>query len=199
MESKFDIAIRNGKPHFFRNAKLVKDFNWVDWIQLIESHPTKDKKDKSLKVFNRKKNSIEIRALQLRESCPEFAKDQLGWMRNKFNKNNITLIGFTGFGKESKSFSIHRDQMDVLYLQTLGSVTLSLWNTYQPIDPKIVTTSDMSSEEVDKEFYCFFRETLQPDQAVWIPRGTFHLIEPLETRLGFSFGVEGDPDPKSYI
>ena len=199
MESKFDQAIRNGKPHFFKRAKLVKDFGWVDWIQLISTHPDKDKKDLELKVFNRKKESIEIRSLQLRDKCPDFAKDQLRWMRSKFKKNRVTLIGFTGFGKNSKSFSIHRDKMDVLYLQTLGSVTLSLWNTYEPVEPEMVTTSGMSSEEVDRNFYCFFRETLQPDQAVWIPRGTFHLIEPLETRLGFSFGVEGDINPSSYI
>jgi ribosomal protein L16 Arg81 hydroxylase len=38
-----------------------------------------------------------------------------------------------------------------------------------------------------------------PGDAIWIPRGTFHHVSPRSGRVGFSFGVEGKPEPSTYI
>ena len=38
-----------------------------------------------------------------------------------------------------------------------------------------------------------------PGDYVWLPRGTHHQIIPSDSRVSFSFGVEGEPDPCTYF
>ena len=38
----------------------------------------------------------------------------------------------------------------------------------------------------------------EPGMYVYLPRGTHHQVFPRESRVSFSFGVEGTPDPSMY-
>ena len=75
----------------------------------------------------------------------------------------ITNIAFMGFGKH-ESYPLHRDNMDVLLLQVKGRIKLAV-------------------EEIDK--------VMMPGDIVYIPRGTDHEITPLQSRVTYSFGIEG--------
>jgi hypothetical protein len=202
---KFLENVRHHRPHFFGNINSVKDFSYIDWIKLIEGHPLKGggEKTKQLKVYKPKNNAIELRHLERRGSMPQWFKDLHNRMSTTFKKNHVTAIAFGSFGPDAKSFKIHRDRMDVVYLQVVGSVKLSLWKPNVPVSPvhnTLVTIEDTfdpetEMEKVDK----FYERIFYPDQLLWIPRGTYHYIEPLETRLGISFGIEGSIDPSTYI
>lgn len=206
INNKFLENVRAGKPHFFGKINKVKDFDFIDWIKLIEGHPLDDKsgnQKKELKVYKHDKNAIELRHLERRGSMPRWFKDLLARMKTTFYKNHVTAIGFGSFTEDAESFKIHRDRMDVVYLQVLGRVRLSLWNPTVPVSP--VHNTLLSPEDVfhprkdtDKAEK-FWERVFEPDQLLWIPRGTYHYIEPLETRLAISFGIEGPTNPKTYI
>lgn len=206
INNKFLEDVRAGRPHFFGKINKVKDFNFVDWVKLIEGHPKEDlngDKKKVLKVYKYNTNTIELRHLERRASLPVFLKELLARMKTTFHKNHITAIGFGSFTNEAQSFKIHRDRMDVVYLQVLGRVRLSLWNPTVPVSPvhnTLLSPEDTFNPKSDLDkAEKFWERVFEPDQLLWIPRGTYHYIEPLESRLAISFGIEGHINPKTYI
>ena len=206
VNNKFLEDVRAGKPHFFGKINKVKDFSFVDWIKLIEGHPKDDlngEQKKELKVYKPRKNAIELRHLERRGSAPRWFKELLSRMQKTFHKNHITAIGFGSFTADAESFKIHRDRMDVVYLQVLGRVKLSLWKPTVPVSPvhnTLVSPEDTFNPKSDLDkAEKFWERIFESDQLLWIPRGTYHYIEPLETRLGISFGIEGPTNPKTYI
>jgi hypothetical protein len=206
VNNKFLEDVRAGRPHYFGKINKVKDFSFVDWIKLIENHPLSDKngeQKKELKVYKPIKNAIELRHLERRGSAPRWFKELLSRMQKTFHKNHITAIGFGSFGPDATSFRIHRDRMDVVYLQVLGSVKLSLWKPNQPVSPvhnTLVTAEDTFHPRKDTDKATkFYERVFLPDQLLWIPRGTYHYIEPLESRFAISFGIEGPVNPMTYI
>ena len=84
-------------------------------------------------------------------------------MQNTCPDKQITNIAFIGFGKH-KSFPLHKDSMDVLLLQVKGRIKLKV-------------------EKINK--------VMVPGDVVYIPRGTDHEILPLQSRVTYSFGIEG--------
>ena len=206
INSKFIEDVRAGKPHFFGKINKVKDFSFIDWVKLIEGHPKDDlngEQKKELKVYKYKKNAIELRHLERRDSVPQWFKELLARMRTTFHKNHVTAIGFGSFTADAESFKIHRDRMDVVYLQVLGRVKLSLWKPTVPVSPvhnTLLSPEDTFNPRSDLDkAEKFWERVFEPDQLLWIPRGTYHYIEPLETRLAISFGIEGPTNPKTYI
>lgn len=179
--------VRNKQYHYFGNIIDVGDFTLYDYVKLIDSQP-KDKK-----IWNKNKENISLFDLEKRESIPKFAKDIIFNLKENFTLNSITCIAFSGFTETSQSFKIHKDQMDVLYLQVVGSVVWSVWK------------SSVNEENIlPEQGECIFRETFIPGDLIWIPRGTFHHVKPLSARVGFSFGVENvdvekDTNPSTYI
>ena len=206
VNNNFLDNVRAGKPHFFGKINKVKDFDFIDWVKLIEGHPKDDlngEQKKKLKIYKRRTSSIELRHLERRDSVPPWFKELLTRMRTTFYKNHVTAIGFGSFTADAESFKIHRDRMDVVYLQVLGRVKLSLWKPTVPVSPvhnTLISPEDTfdPNTEMDKVEKLWER-VFEPDQLLWIPRGTYHYIEPLETRLGISFGIEGRTNPKTYI
>ena len=89
--------------------------------------------------------------------------------------NKITNIAFSGFGRASGSYPWHKDSMDVFLVQVISTVGLKV----EGID---------NNEPFDFE----------PGMYVYLPRGTHHQVFPRESRVSFSFGVEGDPCPSKY-
>lgn len=158
------------------------DYNMYDFIRYSDNHP------KEYKQFIDHRKRLLLTAMEIRPSTPYFAKKIIKKLKNTFYKNEISLQAFVGFTNDSESHSIHRDAMDVLYLQVIGNINWSIWE------------SNSSEDAIEPdEGFCIFKKTLVPGDMIWIPRGTFHFIEPLTPRVGFSFGVEGTTDPCTYI
>jgi hypothetical protein len=160
------------KKVFFGNLGIDITFDWNDLIKLMDSHPD------HLVSKNADKFRINLNSFHQRESAPQFAKDIEAEMQDVFalHGNRITNIAFCGFWKNNTSYPWHKDEMDVLLVQVLSTV-------------------DLRVEGVNNNEPRPFR----PGEYVWLPRGTHHEILPSGSRLSFSFGVEGDPDPSIYF
>lgn len=186
-DDKFLEAVRN-KNHYdftdFGVTTLAGRMDWDNLIQILDSHPLEGRNLRSEKL------GFILTKLELRASTPVFIKDIIKELKSTFPKNNITAHFFGGFTDESKSFDIHRDKMDVLYLQILGDIEWSVWHTDKDLKDDIMQSSD-GKKVFSSRFTC--------GNMIWIPRGTFHLVQPYTSRLGVSFGVEGQLDPSTYV
>jgi ribosomal protein L16 Arg81 hydroxylase len=102
----------------------------------------------------------------------------LNQLREIYKQKHITLIAFSGYGADSKSFKIHKDKMDVIYLQVYGEIIWSVWESDK-------TTPNIQPEQGT----CVFKQKFVPGDMIYIPAGTFHHVEHLDKpRIGFSFG-----------
>jgi len=160
------------KKFFFGKLDIDLNFDWNDYIDLMDSHPEK------LYDRNTTKFRIGLNSFHSRPSAPVFARQIVEEMQEFFPLHNtkITNIAFSGFGRNSDSYPWHADRMDVFLVQVLNKIEFRLegFNNEDPI------------------WFC-------PGDFVWIPRGTHHQIIPHDSRVTFSFGVEGDPDPCTYF
>ena len=168
----FKEVIANKNYHYFGNIIKDIDYNLYDHIQIIKNHLKKEEI-----LSTREKQSIELRGLESRGSIPEFAKNIIKELRKAYN-SNITLIAFSGYGAKSKSFKIHKDTMDVFYLQVYGKIIWAVWES---------ESKDL--EIYENESVCLFKQTFMPGDMIYIPAGTYHYVEHHdEPRVGFSFG-----------
>ena len=163
----------------------------IDWdymMHMVDSHPT------DLYDWNREKSRLGLNSFHLRQSAPRWAK-QLAFdmqkffvdvapKKDKYTKGHpsITNIAFCGFGHNSGSYPRHADNMDVFLVQTVGEVPITIGYTEEPTDD-------------DQKLI------LKPGDCVWIPRRTWHQLEPIKSRVTFSFGFESDDDcdPATFV
>ena len=175
------LDIFKGKDDYIANRqfffgklpfRISDSYTWNEHMRLVDSHPESQTRAKNDKF------KIELNSFHNRPSAPKFAKEIEAEMQDTFSLhgNKITNICFSGFGCESGSYPWHKDQMDVFLVQIIGDIQFRLegFNNEEPI-------------------------WFTPGDYVWIPRGTHHQIIPSKSRVTFSFGVEGDPDPSVYF
>ena len=185
--AKFDQTIREKGHYQWRFGDRNLDLDWNQMINLFDNHPME-------KIGgNVDKMNYNLLQFEKRPSAPKQLLNMVEQLKKKFHKNTISLICFGSFGKTARSFNIHRDDMDVIYMQGLGEVDFSIWDADKPDLPNNIDHG--GREHVTPRFQKRFRKY----DICWIPRGTYHLIQPMGTRVGFSFGVEGEPDPATYI
>lgn len=172
-----------------RNREIVIGYTTPDWdydmYDLISYMNTQPEK---FKIWEPKNRRLGLTKMEARKSTPDFAKNIIKDLKNTFYKNHISCHAYCGFTEYSKSFDIHKDRMDVLYLQVIGNIEWSIWKSDSN---KTNITPDQGS--------CILKEKFMPGKWIWVPRGTYHLVEPIDPRVGFSFGVENNPDPSTYI
>jgi len=152
-------------------GKTNVDWSWDSAIEFLDTHPDKLCNPHAEKV------RIFLKECQLRPSSPEFAQGIIRDMKDVFHQNIITNFMFYGFGKDCGSYPWHKDRMDVFLVQVLGDVSIRVENTEYEDNPKQFTQGE----------------------CVYIPRGTHHQIISGKSRVTFSFGVEREPDPSTYI
>lgn len=175
-------------PHWNLSAiESLFKYNWESVIDYIDSHPSE------YFAVNPKKYNFNVTKMELRGSTPRFAKDILNNLSQIFPKNKPSVHIFGGLTKDSRSFEIHKDKMDVLYVQILGKVKFSTWM------PKDITEEEGPDNISEEKCNLVYSDTFIRGRMYWIPRGRYHLIEPLESRIAFSFGVEGKIDPSTYV
>jgi|SRR5210317_2296455 len=162
--------IQDKKPQFGK-VEFDKKPSWDSMVKFLDTHPENlvDTHPEKLRYF--------LKAAHRRGSLDKWAKDIIDDMAKMFHKNEISLITFLGFGKQTDSYPWHKDKMDVFLVQVLGDVMLKVENSFA--EEKAIIFS--------------------PGDCVYIPRGVHHHIIPSSSRVTFSFGVERDPDPCTYI
>lgn len=152
---------------------MGETYGWDQFMEMMDSHPD------DLYDRNSDKMRIGLNNFHSRGSAPEFAKTIYSELEEVFSlhsdKRKITNIAFSGFGRESGSYPWHKDSMDVFLVQVISTVGLKVEgiNNEEPFDFK-------------------------PGMYVYLPRGTHHQVFPKISRVSFSFGIEGDPDPSMY-
>ena len=167
-----DDNIKNKIPFVGSLSFNMEDtYSWNEFMEMMDSHP------EDLYDRNSNKMRIGLNKFHSRGSAPEFAKNIYEEMQDVFtlHANKITNIAFSGFGRASGSYPWHKDSMDVFLVQVISTVGLKVEgvNNNEPFDFK-------------------------PGMYVYLPRGTHHQVIPRESRVSFSFGVEGDPCPSKY-
>ena len=176
------------KRHWWTRVDV--DYNWDKMMYLVDTHPPE------LYDWNRNKQRLSLNSCHLRPSAPSFAKKIQEEMYNFFAEPapkkhadeyekgapNVTNIAFIGFGQNSDSYPRHADKMDVFLVQVLSETKITIGYTENP------------SNEDDVRM-------MKPGDAVWLPRGTWHQLEPKTSRVTFSFGFESDMDcnPADFI
>ena len=188
--SRFDDnveSVRN-KKHWWGRIEEITDYQWNDIMPLIDTHPP------DLYDWNREKQRLGLNSFHTRPSSPQIAKDIVGEMEEFFvqpapkkfeyekGEPQITNIAFVGFGQFSGSYPRHKDSMDVFLLQVINECKITIGYTEE---------STNADETV----------VMKPGDCVFIPRGTWHQLEPTVSRVTFSFGFESDPDcnPKDFV
>jgi len=160
-------------PFFGKLPFEISDvYDWNQHINLLNTHPEK------LIDSNTNKFRIGLNSFHERPSAPDFARVVEQEMQDVFAGfgQKITNIAFTGLGKNSDSYPWHADTMDVFLVQVLSSVEMRV-----------------EGHNNNEPFW------FNPGDYVWLPRGTHHQVIPRDSRVSFSFGVEGDPDPSIYF
>ena len=189
-DDKFLEAVRNRKHYRVDYPNLEEiDLSWDETIRLLDTHPEDHLTLKQDKI------SFNMTALEARASSPKFVKKILNELKTTFPENNITAHFFGGFTSQSKSFMIHRDSMDVFYMQILGDIEWSVWEANDPKYYNEDSGKNITADRAKK----VFTERFTRGKMIWIPRQTYHLVEPYNSRLGVSFGVEGKIDPSTYV
>ena len=195
-DEKFLQNVRKREFHSFGDVSVVplwpkkmqKSFKETDWrrvIALLDGHPSE-------KIEPRwDKRSYILTQMELRNGLPYFAKEIIEQLRSIFPQNKISCHMFGGFTNKSESFRIHRDAMDVLYLQLIGQVH---WSTY---DAHNKSVAEPNLERKDAKL--IYKQHFKPGRMYWVPRERYHLVEPITSRAGLSFGVEGQPAPSTYV
>lgn len=196
--------IRNRQYHYFGNVVDTSKFDLYKQLEMMMDPQNVIKPEKKAQLKHKwEPHNKRISCMDLQRSplIPRFCKDILNEMRTVFYKNDITLISFFGAGDDNRSFRVHKDIMDVLYLQGWGQSMVSVWERFedQPLDYSEKINLNFSPEDGLGRLYD--KWLFKPGDMVWLPRGTWHLIEPVfGPRIGLSFGAEGkDNDPANYI
>jgi hypothetical protein len=182
LNEEFRQAVRDRLHYPFPGKIYESDVEWNNVIHLLDTHPG----NKDLKS-NVEKLNFNLLGLEGRGSAPGVSRTIVADLRFAFPQNKVTSQFFGGLTKLSRSFEIHKDKMDVLYYQAIGKVEFSIWDS--EVDAPNI------ERKVAKNRY---RKTMEPGEMCWIPRGTYHRIIPLESRVALSFGVEEEPDPSTY-
>lgn len=164
-----NLKVRSKTPVFGRIEKV--NWDWERALKFLDSHP-EDQID-----HHKEKMRFFLKRTHARGTQPKFAHEICKVMQRNFWKNEITNIAFFGFGKDCESYPWHKDRMDVFLVQVLGDIEIRVENTEYSEIPYKFKTGD----------------------CVYIPRGTHHQIITGKSRVTFSFGVEGQPDPSTYI
>jgi ribosomal protein L16 Arg81 hydroxylase len=191
-DEKFKEAVRNREYYRLNDYELPPEsvFGWKEAVWLLDSHPDEER------IINESKLGFLLTAVERRNSAPKFIKDIIKELESIFPNNQITAHIYSGFTKKSKSLgSLHRDPMDVLYLQVLGNVEWSMWQANKIQYYEDSTKTILDKEEADLLYSSLFK----PGNMIWVPREEYHLVKPINSRLGVSFGIEGKIDPATYI
>jgi len=161
------------RSHLYMPDLTEERLHMGNIVELLIDHP----KERIEKFLDR--NTVHLLSIEQRGRAPKFSKDVVAELKYHYDYP-VTSHLYVGYEEESLSFSrIHRDRMDVIIVQQYGSISVSIWKAN--VDKDVVGEDEASLIEM---------RTLKPGDAVYIPKGTYHWIQPLTQRVTYSFGIE---------
>jgi len=102
-----------------------------------------------------------------------------------FYKNVVTAHTYFGICEQgSESLNLHKDSMDVIYIQAINRTRFNV--------------RDGTSKQKNK---ILFDKVFEPQEIIYVPAGTAHEIISFEPRASISIGVEGIMEnyPPDYL
>ena len=160
------------------------DLDWNWFIDILDAYPKKNRKMRPDRL------GWELHRLNELIPLPKWAWQIEKDLQHVFPWAKITLQLIGGLTDESRSpFNIHKDGMDVLYVQVLGEIEWSIHTPKDGAEERI--SADGGAELKVGEADMLYSDWFMPGRAIYVPAGTYHNVKPYSSRLGFSFGVEG--------
>jgi hypothetical protein len=96
------------------------------------------------------------------------------YFKDIFYKNDVSAHVYFGISNERGNLGLHKDSMDVIYIQAINEADISVW----------------SGGEDDPERECLFEKRFVPTEMIYLPMGTNHQIKPFQPRASISIGIE---------
>lgn len=131
----------------------------------------------------KKKPNLNFQVLDCREiKTVEIIRQ---YFKNIFHKNEISAHTYFGMCEQgSEQLNLHKDTMDVIYIQAINRTRFNV--------------RDGTSKKNNK---ILFDKVFDPQEIIYIPAGTAHEIISFEPRASISIGVEGiiENYPPDYL
>ena len=172
------------RKHFFLGNIGDPKFSLYNMLKLVPDHNKKDIH------FDNERERFMLAGVEKRNKLPALIKEVISDLKQVFWKNDVTLHMYSTFFNDLNRAAIHKDLADVIYLQVVGAVDWTVWE------------SDTGYGEVidPTEAKCVFSKRLEVGDIIYIPRMVAHCSSPVgAARMGFSFAADGEPDPSTYI
>lgn len=172
------------RKHFYLGNIGDPKFSIYQMIKMIPAHDPKQI------IFDEERERFLMAECHRRGSLPKGIRQIIADLKEIFTLNRVTLDIYSSFYEELGRAAIHKDLADVIYLQSVGEVDWSVWESDDPeghiIDPDEAT--------------CIFDKRFVPGDMIYMPRGVAHRSMPVgHSRLGLSFGCDGGTCPSTYI
>ena len=185
LDNDFVAATYPKRFYDFNGELLIEnmDLDWDWFIDLLDAYPKKNRKIHTHRL------GWELRRLNEHIQLPKWAWQIEKDLHQIFPGKSVTLHSFGGLTDDSKSpFNIHKDGMDVFYVQVLGEIE---WSIHTPKEGATETPSiDGGAELKIGHTNTIYSDWFIPGRAIYIPAGTYHNVKPYSSRVGFSFGIE---------
>ena len=173
------------RKHFFLGNIGDPKFSMYNMLKLVPDHRKADIQ------FDEDRERFLLHSVHKRGKLPALVKEVINDLKHVFYKNLITLDIYSTFYEDRGRAAIHKDIVDVIYLQSVGEVDWSVWESDKPeghvIDPDEATL--------------LFDRRLTPGDMIYMPSMVAHRSMPVgHARLGLSFAADGAPvDTSTYI
>lgn len=168
-------AIENKEVYYFNNcAKAfpsIKDFDPIELEKLLSKKRVSRGDPFSDNLFieeDDRDGRIVIEELEVKPFAPDISKQIVNELSIVFKDKKITSHLYSA-PVQTNTKRIHKDHMDVIFLQVYGKVKCSIWkNPNEMIEERILNQGDM----------------------VYLPTGVYHWFKPISSRISLSFGLE---------
>ncbi|HVF54608.1 MAG TPA: cupin domain-containing protein [Pyrinomonadaceae bacterium] len=112
--------------------------------------------------------------------------EQLAEQLERFFREHVQINAYAGW-HTSRGFDVHFDEHDVFILQVTGR---KRWSVYGMTKPHTLARDDAGRPEKPADDRPLWQETLEAGDLLYIPRGWWHVAEPLdEPTLHLTVGI----------
>lgn len=185
LNDDFVVATYPKRFYDFGGEPIVDniDVDWNWFVELLDAYPKENRKMLPDRL------GWELHKLNELIPLPKWAWQVEKDLQFIFPWAKITLQLLGGLTDESRSpFNVHKDGMDVLYVQVLGEIE---WSIHTPKEGALEKVSSHKGAELKiGEVNTIYSDWFMPGRAIYVPAGTYHHVKPYSSRVGFSFGIE---------
>lgn len=174
-------AVQLGEPVVLRDV-IPKErlFDWNLVVRLIDENGQKNEDNLDKNKYPERGGFV-VHRIEKHERMQYWAA-LTHEIFKEYGGRNSSLHMYGSLCKSSRTFGIHRDTADVLYIGVIGKV---LWEVYEEKgETKHLMTMESTTQDP------ILSEIIYPGDVIYIPRGIWHNTVPLKNRVGLSMGRE---------